>query len=144
MGTDIARLHQPHQESSGDKSHLFQKGHQKVGGRRAGTRNRVGGDLRLAIVAAIHETGYMTRIKGKGLVRRGYGPPARTVSKVLSCGWPRMSIAPKTALNLSMAPMLGPHVMRRPFESMRPDRLRCVHSITSLSAPTRPLASVIG
>jgi hypothetical protein len=70
MGTDIARLHQPHQPAS-DKTNLFQKGHQKLGGRRAGTRNRFGGDLRMAIVAAIHETGYMKRAKGRGLIATG-------------------------------------------------------------------------
>jgi hypothetical protein len=39
-------------------------------------------------------------------------------------GTDRMSMSPKTALNLSMTPMLGPHVMRGPFEAMRPDQLR--------------------
>jgi hypothetical protein len=35
------QLHQP-----GDKPHLFQKGHPRYGGRRKGSRNRFGGDLR--------------------------------------------------------------------------------------------------
>jgi hypothetical protein len=48
----------------------FQPGHPRMGGRQKGTRNKFGGDLRLAIVAAIHETGYMEKTK-KGLVATG-------------------------------------------------------------------------
>jgi hypothetical protein len=36
----------------------------------------------------------------------------------------RMAMSPKTALNLSMVPMLGPHVIRRLSDTMRPDRFR--------------------
>ena len=43
----------------------FQKGHPKFGGRQRGSRNRVGGDLRLAIVTALSETGYVEKVKGK-------------------------------------------------------------------------------
>jgi hypothetical protein len=49
-GTDIARikLDQP-----SDKPSLFQRGHPRYGGRKKGTRNRFGGDLREAIVAGL-------------------------------------------------------------------------------------------
>ena len=39
------------------KTQLFQKGHPRYGGRARGTRNKVGGDLRVAIVTALQETG---------------------------------------------------------------------------------------
>jgi hypothetical protein len=57
-GTDIARieLQQP-----GDKPHLFQKGHPRYGGRKKGSRNRFGGDLREAIVAGIAATGFIEK-----------------------------------------------------------------------------------
>jgi hypothetical protein len=44
----------------------FQKGHQKLGGRQKGSRNRFGGDLREAVVAAIQATGFIEKDdKGK-------------------------------------------------------------------------------
>jgi hypothetical protein len=39
----------------------FQKGHPRYGGRRKGSRNRFGGDLREEIVAAIQETGFIQK-----------------------------------------------------------------------------------
>ena len=47
-GTDIVQV----------KPHLFQKGHAKMGGRRI---NRVGGDLREAVVAGIQSVGFMEK-----------------------------------------------------------------------------------
>jgi hypothetical protein len=44
----------------------FQKGHPRYGGRRRGSKNRFGGDLREEIVAAIQETGFIQKnAKGK-------------------------------------------------------------------------------
>jgi hypothetical protein len=44
----------------------FQKGHPRYGGRRKGSKNRFGGDLREEIVAAIQETGFIQKnAKGK-------------------------------------------------------------------------------
>jgi hypothetical protein len=40
-------------------SHGFQKGHPRYGGRKRGSRNRFGGDLREQVVAAIQETGFV-------------------------------------------------------------------------------------
>jgi hypothetical protein len=56
--TDIAqiKLDQP-----SDKPSLFQKGHPRYGGRKKGTRNKFGGDLREAIVAAIAATGFIEK-----------------------------------------------------------------------------------
>jgi hypothetical protein len=67
-GTDIARvqLHQP-----GDKPGLFQKGHPRYGGRRKGSRNRFGGDLREAIVAAINATGFIEKDDKGNLIPTG-------------------------------------------------------------------------
>jgi hypothetical protein len=53
--------------------HGFQPGHAKLGGRQRGTRNRVGGDLRLAIVTALHETGFIGRTKKGKPVATGEG-----------------------------------------------------------------------
>jgi hypothetical protein len=39
----------------------FQKGHPRYGGRRKGSQNRFGGDLREEIVAAIQETGFIQK-----------------------------------------------------------------------------------
>jgi hypothetical protein len=39
----------------------FQKGHPRYGGRRKGSRNRFGGDLRQEVVAAIQETGFIVK-----------------------------------------------------------------------------------
>src|SRR5580658_2269596 len=39
--------------------HGFQKGHPRYGGRKKGSRNRFGGDLREQVVAAIQETGFV-------------------------------------------------------------------------------------
>jgi hypothetical protein len=44
---------------SGDKQYLFQKGHPRYGGRKKGSRNKFGGDLREAIVAGIAATGFV-------------------------------------------------------------------------------------
>jgi hypothetical protein len=54
------------------KSNLFQKGHPKMGGRKKGTPNRIGGDLRAAVVAGIQAVGFMQKDK-RGRVRRGVG-----------------------------------------------------------------------
>jgi hypothetical protein len=59
MGTDIARVPLPH-TGVGEKSHLFQKGHPRYGGRKKGSRNRFGGDLREAVVAGIQAVGSWT------------------------------------------------------------------------------------
>jgi hypothetical protein len=61
------KLQQPQPEN---RHNAFQPGHPKYGGRQRGTRNRVGGDLRLAVVAALHETGYIEKTK-KGPVATG-------------------------------------------------------------------------
>src|ERR1700720_3536312 len=50
---------------------LFEKGHAKMGGRKKGTRNRFGGDLREAVVAGIQAVGFMEKAK-KGW-KRGEG-----------------------------------------------------------------------
>jgi hypothetical protein len=42
------------------KPSLFEKGHAKMGGRRKGSRNKFGGDLREAVVAGIQATGHRT------------------------------------------------------------------------------------
>jgi hypothetical protein len=47
----------PHQGSETG----FQKGHPRYGGRRKGSRNRFGGDLREAVVAGIAATGYIEK-----------------------------------------------------------------------------------
>jgi hypothetical protein len=47
----------PHQGSETG----FQKGHPRYGGRRKGSRNKFGGDLREAIVAGIAATGFIER-----------------------------------------------------------------------------------
>jgi hypothetical protein len=52
-GTDVVRT----------KPSLFEKGHAKMGGRQKGSRNRFGGDLREAIVAAIQATGFIEKDK---------------------------------------------------------------------------------
>src|SRR6202162_766328 len=39
----------------------FQKGHPRYGGRRKGTRNKFGRDLRQEVVAAIQETGFIEK-----------------------------------------------------------------------------------
>jgi hypothetical protein len=41
--------------------HGFQKGHPRYGGRKKGSRNKFGGDLREAVVAAIQETAFVTK-----------------------------------------------------------------------------------
>jgi hypothetical protein len=43
----------------GDRSTLFQKGHPRYGGRKKGTRNKFGNDLRVAVVAGIAAVGFM-------------------------------------------------------------------------------------
>lgn len=47
------------------ENEAFPKGPPRYGGRPRGGRNRVGGDLRLAIVTALHETGFIEKKKGK-------------------------------------------------------------------------------
>jgi hypothetical protein len=51
----------------------FQKGHQKLGGRRKGSRNRFGGDLREAVVAGIQATGFIEKDKKGRPVATGRG-----------------------------------------------------------------------
>jgi hypothetical protein len=58
-GTDIARIEL--QQQPDDKPYLFQKGPPRYGGRRKGSRNHFGGDLREEIVAAIQETGFIQK-----------------------------------------------------------------------------------
>jgi hypothetical protein len=43
------------------KPSLFEKGHVKMGGRKKGSRNRYGGDLREAVVAGIQATGFIEK-----------------------------------------------------------------------------------
>ena len=50
---------------------LFEKGHAKMGGRKKGSRNRFGGDLREAVVAGIQVVGFIER--GKRGWKRGEG-----------------------------------------------------------------------
>jgi hypothetical protein len=49
----------------------FQKGHPRYGGRRKGSKNRFGGDLREAIVAAINATGFIEKDDKGNLVPTG-------------------------------------------------------------------------
>jgi hypothetical protein len=49
----------------------FQKGHPRYGGRRKGSRNRFGGDLREAIVAAIQATGFIEKDENGTLIATG-------------------------------------------------------------------------
>jgi hypothetical protein len=49
----------------------FQKGHPRYGGRQKGTKNRFGGDLREAIVAAINATGFIEKDDKGNLVPTG-------------------------------------------------------------------------
>jgi hypothetical protein len=62
MSSDIAQM-QLHYPGDSDKPHLFQKGHTHYGGRRKGSKNRFGGDLREAIGAAIQATGFIEKDK---------------------------------------------------------------------------------
>jgi hypothetical protein len=62
------QLHRP-----GDKPSLFQKGPPRYGGRRKGSRNRFGGDLREEVVAAIQETGFIVKDDKGELVGTGEG-----------------------------------------------------------------------
>jgi hypothetical protein len=62
-GTDIVRT----------KPSLFQKGHPKMGGRQKGGRNRFGGDLREAIVAAIQATGFIEKDEKGNPIATGKG-----------------------------------------------------------------------
>jgi hypothetical protein len=55
----------------GDKPRLFQKGHPRYGGRPKGSRNKFGGDLREAIVAAINATGFIEKDDKGNLVPTG-------------------------------------------------------------------------
>jgi hypothetical protein len=57
------------------RDELFERGsegHPKMGGRKKGTPNRIGGDLRAAVVAGIQAVGFMQKDK-RGRVRRGVG-----------------------------------------------------------------------
>jgi hypothetical protein len=72
MGTDIARVPLPH-IGVGEKSTLFQKGHPRYGGRKKGSRNRFGGDLREAVVAGIQAVGFMEYDKKKKCQKHGKG-----------------------------------------------------------------------
>src|SRR5580658_9375699 len=49
----------------------FQKGHPRYGGRRKGSRNKFGGDLREAIVAAIQATGFIEKDDKGNLIPTG-------------------------------------------------------------------------
>jgi hypothetical protein len=51
----------------------FQKGHPRYGGRRKGSRNRFGGDLREAVVAGIAATGYIEKAEDGTLKATGRG-----------------------------------------------------------------------
>jgi hypothetical protein len=53
----MTELDHPHLPTS----HGFQKGHPRYGGRKKGSRNRFGGDLREQVVAAIEETGFIQK-----------------------------------------------------------------------------------
>src|SRR5580658_10436549 len=49
----------------------FQKGHPRYGGRRKGSKNKFGGDLREAIVAAIQATGFIEKDDKGNLIATG-------------------------------------------------------------------------
>jgi hypothetical protein len=49
----------------------FQKGHPRYGGRRKGSKNRFGGDLREAIVRAIQATGFIEKDDEGNLIPTG-------------------------------------------------------------------------
>jgi hypothetical protein len=51
----------------------FQKGHPRFGGRRKGSRNKFGGDLREAVVAGIAATGFIEKAEDGGLRATGRG-----------------------------------------------------------------------
>jgi hypothetical protein len=51
----------------------FQKGHPRYGGRRKGSKNRFGGDLREEVVAAIQETGFIVKDDQGNLIGTGEG-----------------------------------------------------------------------
>jgi ribosomal protein S19E (S16A) len=63
------------------KSRGHQKGHPKYGGRKKGTVNRFGGDLREAVVAGIQAVGFIEKDK-KGRRKRGLGG----VQGFIECG----------------------------------------------------------
>jgi hypothetical protein len=51
----------------------FQKGHPRFGGRRKGSRNKFGGDLREAVVAGIAATGFIEKAEDGSLQATGRG-----------------------------------------------------------------------
>jgi hypothetical protein len=65
MSSTPIQLQQP------DRPHLFQKGHPRYGGRKKGSKNRFGGDLRETIVAAIQATGFIEKDDEGNLIATG-------------------------------------------------------------------------
>jgi hypothetical protein len=65
----MTELDHPHLPTN----HGFQKGHPRYGGRRKGSRNRFGGDLREAVVAGIAATGYIEKAEDGTLKATGRG-----------------------------------------------------------------------
>jgi hypothetical protein len=63
----MTELDHPHLPTS----HGFQKGHPRYGGRRKGSRNRFGGDLREQVVAAIQATGFIEKDDKGNLIPTG-------------------------------------------------------------------------
>jgi hypothetical protein len=59
----------PHQGSGTG----FQKGHPRYGGRKKGSRNKFGGDLRMAVAAGIAAVGYLEKTETGELRRTGRG-----------------------------------------------------------------------
>jgi hypothetical protein len=57
----MTELDHPHMPANQGNTTGFQKGHPRYGGRRKGSKNRFGGDLREAIVGAIQATGFIEK-----------------------------------------------------------------------------------
>jgi hypothetical protein len=74
------QLHQP--LAAGDGHHGFQKGHPRYSGRPKGSRNKFGGDLREAVVAAIQATGFIEKDDKGNPIATGRGG-----CQVSSSGW---------------------------------------------------------
>jgi hypothetical protein len=69
----MTELDHPHMPANQGNTTGFQKGHPRYGGRRKGSRNRFGGDLREEVVAAIQETGFIIKDENGNLIGTGEG-----------------------------------------------------------------------
>jgi hypothetical protein len=69
----MTELDHPHMPANQGNTTGFQKGPPRYGGRRKGSRNRFGGDLREEVVAAIQETGFIIKDENGNLIGTGEG-----------------------------------------------------------------------